>query len=185
MVEVGKLIRKKIQIIFYFTILILLISGCGNFFKQVNNSKEDILPKIKNFPFEFSIVFPDKTKLENERYNIKIINKDNNKVQIIEEGTPLKNADISDLLEVKDFNNDGYLDILAFSIYPSLQLVTTLYIFNPETQYFTNRMDNIPYEGTISVTKPGCIKIEYIVRNSSDYLEPQKFCWIDNSWQPE
>lgn len=177
-----------IKCLLYFpAILFLLITGCSSFSftQKVNRSEENVFPTIKNFPFKVSIITPDGRKLKNEQYNIKIVNKVNNKIQIIEEGIPFKNSNVSDLLEIKDFNNDGYLDILASSMYPSLQLVDTLYLFNPEKQIFTNGMDNIPYEGTISITKPGCIKMEYIVRNGSNYLKPENFCWINNIWKSE
>lgn len=44
-------------------------------------------------------------------------------------------------------------------------------------------MDDIPYDGAIRSTKIGCIKVEYIVRNGSDYLKPEDFCWFDGKWK--
>lgn len=87
------------------------------------------------------------------------------------------------MLQIEDFNNDGYPDILASSIYPSAQIVNTLYIFDPNSQKFIEGMDDIPYEGTIRSTKAGCIKVDYIVRNGLDYLKPENFCWSDGKWK--
>ena len=107
----------------------------------------------------------------------------NKKVQVIEEGKPFEQFRITDLLKIEDFNNDGYLDILASSIYPSSQVIDTLYIFDFQKQKFIKKMDDIPYDGTIRSTKIGCIKVEYIVRNGSDYLKPEDFCWFDGKWK--
>ena len=142
--------------------------------------KESIYPDINGFPFEVSTVYSNQNE---ENYQIKIVNKQNHKIQIINEGKPFENSSATDLLKISDLNNDGYADILSVSIYPSLQNINRIYIFEPNVQQFVERMEDIPYEGEIKSIGKGCIKVEYIVRNGSYYLDPEKFCWSNGKWK--
>ena len=178
--------KEKLSL--FLSLSILLIGGCSfdvvkTSFYETNDLQGKIYPHIKNFPFEISVIEPKDKKLIGSQYNIKILNMKNKKVQVIKEGKPFEQFTITDLLKIEDFNNDGYLDILASSIYPSSQVIDTLYIFDFQKQKFIKKMDDIPYDGTIRSTKIGCIKVEYIVRNGSDYLKPEDFCWFDGKWK--
>ncbi|WP_416191092.1 hypothetical protein [Neisseria sp. CCUG12390] len=167
-------------------VVLLVITACGTVNEKENYLRNNLLyQEVQNFPFDVSIIEDNIKESNSGQYNIKIVNKVNKKIQIIQVGKALKDGNISDLLKVEDFNNDGYLDILASSLYPSLQIVDTLYIFDPKSQKFLEKMDNILYEGTISIIRPGCIKINYIVRNGINYLEPEIFCWVVNKWKSE
>ena len=171
-----------------FSSVLILLMGCSSDIVKINyyearNSQERIYPHVKKFPFEISVIEPKDKKLIGSQYNIKILNMKNKEIQISEEGRPFKQYTVTDLLRIEDFNNDGYPDILASSIYPSAQTVNTLYIFDSGSQKFIERMDDIPYEGTIRSTKAGCIKVDYVVRNGSDYLKPENFCWSDGKWK--
>lgn len=139
--------------------------------------------KKENFPFELSVIERNSVARTEPSYNIRIINKHNGEIQVIEEGTLPANAKFDDLIKLHDVNNDGHIDILALSVYPSLQWVHTLYLFDDREGRFVSKMDDIPYEGTITPLSPGCIKVEYIVRTGSEYLPPQSFCWNNGKWQ--
>lgn len=168
--------------LFIIPVIVLALFSTGCVVQQGGNmaKKESFYPNINDFPFEISTIYSNKNK---ENYQIKIINKQNHKIQIIDEGKPFEHPRATDLLKILDLNNDGYADILSVAIYPSLQNINRIYIFEPKTQQFVERMEDISYEGEIKSLGKGCIKVEYITRNGSYYLDPEKFCWSNGKWK--
>jgi lipoprotein len=111
--------------------------------------ESSIYPPIKDFPFEVKVIpvlyideeqteltrdesYDPKTSIGGE-YNILVTNKINHDIQLF---GPLATElpRIADrILEIKDFNNDGFLDIKAMDLAPmgSRFLSSEIYLYNP------------------------------------------------------
>ena len=139
--------------------------------------ESSIYPPIKDFPFEVKVIpvlYIDEEQTELTRdesydpkasiggeYNILVTNKINHDIQLF---GPLATElpRIADrILEIKDFNNDGFLDIKAMDLAPmgSRFLSSEIYLYNPEFKHFKEG-EGLGQIGEVTVTKPGCIDIE-------------------------
>ena len=161
--------------------------------------ESSIYPPIKDFPFEVKVIpvlyideeqtevtrdesYDPKTSIGGE-YNILVTNKINHDIQLF---GPLATElpRIADrILEIKDFNNDGFLDIKAMDLAPmgSRFLSSTIYLYNPEFKNFKEG-EGITQAGELTVTKPGCIDIESPY--PSVYVTTiDSYCWKNGKWK--
>ena len=161
--------------------------------------ESSIYPPIKDFPFEVKVIpvlyideeqteltrdesYDPKTSIGGE-YNILVTNKINHDIQLF---GPLATElpRIADrILEIKDFNNDGFLDIKAMDLAPmgSRFLSSEIYLYNPEFKHFKEG-EGLGQIGEVTVTKPGCIDIESPY--PSVYVTTiDSYCWKNGKWQ--
>ena len=161
--------------------------------------ESSIYPPIKDFPFEVKVIpvlyideeqteltrdesYDPKTSIGGE-YNILVTNKINHDIQLF---GPLATElpRIADrILEIKDFNNDGFLDIKAMDLAPkgSRFLSSEIYLYNPEFKHFKEG-EGLGQIGEVTVTKPGCIDIESPY--PSVYVTTiDSYCWKNGKWK--
>ena len=161
--------------------------------------ESSIYPPIKDFPFEVKVIpvlyideeqteltrdesYDPKTSIGGE-YNILVTNKINHDIQLF---GPLATElpRIADrILEIKDFNNDGFLDIKAMDLAPmgSRFLSSEIYLYNPEFKHFKDG-EGRGQIGEVTVTKPGCIDIESPY--PSVYVTTiDSYCWKNGKWK--
>ena len=163
------------------------------------DKESSVYPPIKDFPFEVKVVpvlyideeqteltrkesYDPKTSIGGE-YNILVTNKINHDIQLF---GPLATElpRIADrILEIKDFNNDGFLDIKAMDLAPmgSRFLSSEIYLYNPEFKHFKEG-EGLGQIGEVTVTKPGCIDIESPY--PSVYVTTiDSYCWKNGKWK--
>ena len=89
----------------------------------------------------------------------------------------------SEILEIKDFNNDGFLDIKAMDLAPmgSRFLSSAIYLYNPEFKNFKEG-EGITQIGEATVTKPGCINIESPYPSVHE-TTIDSYCWKNGKWK--
>ena len=161
--------------------------------------ESSIYPPIKDFPFEVKVIpvlyideeqteltrdesYDPKTSIGGE-YNILVTNKINHDIQLF---GPLATElpRIADrILEIKDFNGDGFLDIKAMDLAPmgSRFLSSEIYLYNPEFKHFKEG-EGLGQIGEVTVTKPGCIDIESPY--PSVYVTTiDSYCWKNGKWK--
>ena len=161
--------------------------------------ESSIYPPIKDFPFEVKVIpvlyideeqteltrdesYDPKTSIGGE-YNILVTNKINHDIQLF---GPLATElpRIADrILEIKDFNNDGFLDIKAMDLAPmgSRFLSSEIYLYNPEFKHFKEG-EGLGQIGEVTVTKPGCIDIESPYP-SVHVTTIDSYCWKNGKWK--
>ena len=137
------------------------------------------VPTPAGFPFavETQILPPDDT------YQVKITDQETGKVQIIEDLSdfrPLK-ENISDLVNIQDYNGDGHPDIAVRGIGTYADSADELYLFNPATRQFQTPPDGQGFTGNVEVIRKGCIRVEYKI-SIRDY-EEEDYCWKNGDWE--
>ena len=162
--------------------------------------ESSIYPPIKDFPFEVKVIpvlyideeqteltrdesYDPKTSIGGE-YNILVTNKINHDIQLF---GPLATElpRIADrILEIKDFNNDGFLDIKAMDLAPmgSRFLSSEIYLYNPEFKHFKEG-EGLGQIGEVTVTKPGCIDIESPYPSVYVTTIDDSYCWKNGKWK--
>ena len=137
------------------------------------------VPTPAGFPFavETQILPPDDT------YQVKITDQETGKVQIIEDlidFRPLK-ENISDLVNIQDYNGDGHPDIAVRGIGTYADSADELYLFNPATRQFQTPPDGQGFTGNVEVIRKGCIRVEY--KSSIRDYEEEDYCWKNGDWE--
>ena len=123
--------------------------------------------------------------LADDSYQVKITDQKTGKVQIIEDlidFRPLK-ENISDLVNIQDYNGDGHPDIAVRGIGTYADSADELYLFNPATRQFQTPPDGqgIAIVGNVEVIRKGCIRVEYKI-SIRDY-EEEDYCWKNGDWE--
>lgn len=115
-------------------------------------------------------------------YSIRVTDSSGKDVQVIEDIAARPPITAKELLEVRDYNADGYADILASTLPVGGSAITgaMLYIFDPVSRKFVES-EGIDQEGEIAVEPDGCISVEY----RSDAMDYSKdhYCWKENRWE--
>ena len=144
------------------------------------------VPTPAGFPFavETQILPPDDT-YQVDTYQVKITDQKTGKVQIIEDlidFRPLK-ENISDLVNIQDYNGDGHPDIAVRIVGAYTQSADDLYLFNPATRQFKTPPDgqNIAIVGNVEVIRKGCIRVEY--KSSIMDYDEEDYCWKNGGWE--
>lgn len=142
------------------------------------------VPTPAGFPFavETQILPPDDT-YQVDTYQVKITDQETGKVQIIEDLSdfrPLK-ENISDLVNIQDYNGDGHPDIAVRGIGTYADSADELYLFNPATRQFQTPPDGQGFTGNVEVIRKGCIRVEYKI-SIRDY-EEEDYCWKNGDWE--
>ena len=164
------------------------------------DKESSIYPHIKNFPFEVKVIpvlyidaeqteltrkkFYDPKTSTGGEYNILVTNKINHDIQVLGTNATELPRIASEILEIKDFNNDGFLDIKAMDSAPmgSRFLSSTIYLYNPEFKNFKEG-EGITQIGEVTVTKPGCINIESPYPSVHE-TTIDSYCWENGKWEP-
>ena len=161
--------------------------------------ESSIYPPIKDFPFEVKVIpvlyideeqteltrdesYDPKTSIGGE-YNILVTNKINHDIQLFGPLATELPRIADEILEIKDFNNDGFLDIKAMDLAPmgSRFLSSEIYLYNPEFKHFKEG-EGLGQIGEVTVTKPGCIDIESPY--PSVYVTTiDSYCWKNGKWK--
>lgn len=161
--------------------------------------ESSIYPPIKDFPFEVKVIpvlYIDEEQTELTRdesydpkisvgggYNILVTNKINHDIQLLGWHSTELPRIADEILEIKDFNNDGFLDIKAMDLAPmgSRFLSSEIYLYNPEFKHFKEG-EGLGQIGEVTVTKPGCIDIESPY--PSVYVTTiDSYCWKNGKWK--
>ena len=144
------------------------------------------VPTPAGFPFavETQILPPDDT-YQVDTYQVKITDQETGKVQIIEDLSdfrPLK-ENISDLVNIQDYNGDGHPDIAVRGIGTYADSADELYLFNPATRQFQTPPDGqgIAIDGNVEVIRKGCIRVEY--KSSIMDYDEEDYCWKNGGWE--
>ena len=138
------------------------------------------VPTPAGFPFAVETqILPDDT------YQVKITDQKTGKVQIIEDLSdfrPLK-ENISDLVNIQDYNGDGHPDIAVRGIGTYADSADELYLFNPATRQFQTPPDGqgIAIDGNVEVIRKGCIRVEY--KSSIMDYDEEDYCWKNGGWE--
>ena len=163
------------------------------------DKESSIYPPIKDFPFEVKVVpvlyideeqteltrqesYDPKTSIGGE-YNILVTNKINHDIQLFGPLATELPRIADEILEIKDFNNDGFLDIKAMDLAPmgSRFLSSEIYLYNPEFKHFKEG-EGLGQIGEVTVTKPGCIDIESPYP-SVHVTTIDSYCWKNGKWK--
>ena len=163
------------------------------------DKESSIYPPIKDFPFEVKVVpvlYIDEEQTELTRkesydpktsigggYNILVTNKINHDIQHLGWHSKELPRIANRILEIEDFNNDGFLDIKAMDSAPmgSRFLSRTIYLYNPEFKNFKEG-EGITQAGELTVTKPGCIDIESPYPSVRE-TTINSYCWKNGKWK--
>ena len=142
------------------------------------------VPTPAGFPFavETQILPPDDIH-QVDTYQVKITDQETGKVQIIEDLNdfdPLKEK-ISGLVDIQDYNGDGYPDIAVRIVGTYSQSADELYLFNPATRQFQTPPDGQGFTGNVEVIRKGCIRVEY--KSSIRDYEEEDYCWKNGDWE--
>ena len=144
------------------------------------------VPTPAGFPFavETQILPPDDTH-QVDTYQVKITDQKTGKVQIIEDLSdfrPLK-ENISDLVNIQDYNGDGHPDIAVRIVGAYTQSADELYLFNPATRQFQTPppLQGFAIVGNVEVIRKGCIRVEY--KSSIRDYEEEDYCWKNGDWE--
>ena len=144
------------------------------------------VPTPAGFPFavETQILPPDDT-YQVDTYQVKITDQETGKVQIIEDLSdfrPLK-ENISDLVNIQDYNGDGHPDIAVRGIGTYADSADELYLFNPATRQFQTPppLQGIAIVGNVEVIRKGCIRVEY--KSSIRDYDEEDYCWKNGGWE--
>ena len=144
------------------------------------------VPTPAGFPFavETQILLPDDIH-QVDTYQVKITDQETGKVQIIEDLNdfdPLKEK-ISGLVDIQDYNGDGYPDIAVRIVGTYSQSADELYLFNPATRQFQTPPDGqgIAIVGNVEVIRKGCIRVEY--KSSIMDYDEDDYCWKNGGWE--
>ena len=144
------------------------------------------VPTPAGFPFavETQILPPDDT-YQVDTYQVKITDQKTGKVQIIEDlidFRPLK-ENISDLVNIQDYNGDGHPDIAVRGIGTYADSADELYLFNPATRQFQTPppLQGFAIVGNVEVIRKGCIRVEY--KSSIMDYDEDDYCWKNGGWE--
>ena len=164
------------------------------------DKESSIYPPIKDFPFEVKVIpvlYIDEEQTELTRdesydpkisvgggYNILVTNKINHDIQLLGWHSTELPRIADEILEIKDFNNDGFLDIKAMDLAPmgSRFLSSEIYLYNPEFKHFKEG-EGLGQIGEVTVTKPGCINIESPYPSVHE-TTIDSYCWENGKWEP-
>ena len=126
------------------------------------------------FPYQVETIMG-----QDNDYAIKITHRPSGKVQIINDLAAF-NAKELDLIDLDDYNGDGYTDIAATVSAGETLNGTNLYLYQPKTGQFAEAegMENM---GQIEADGKGCVLVSYRI-NSMDYNE-DRYCWKKDHWQ--
>ena len=164
------------------------------------DKESSIYPPIKDFPFEVKVVpvldiDEEQTELTKNKsnypkigggYNILVTNKINHEIQVLGPEIIFLPRIADKILAIKDFNGDGYLDIIAAAPAPMGSAYTsgTIYVYDPKFEKFSESK-GIIQQGTIDTPLRGCISVQYPLSTRPDMeIMTDFYCWKNGEWKP-
>ena len=115
-------------------------------------------------------------------YSIHVTDSSGKEVQVIRDIAARPPLTTKELLEMNDYNADGYIDIRASTLPVGGSAITgsMLYIFDPSSRKFFESK-GIDQEGEIVIEPDGCISVEY--RSDAMNYSKDHYCWKENEWE--
>lgn len=134
-----------------------------------------VLPGEGEWPFQA-------TAIDDSSYAIHVVDDHGRIVQNIEDLVSKPPLTTKDLLAIRDYNADGYPDILARTLPVGASAITggLLYIFRPDSRTFSES-EGIDQEGDIAIEPNGCISVEY--RSDAMNYSKDHYCWRSGRWK--
>lgn len=122
------------------------------------------------------------TPAEDSTYSIHVADGGGKNVQVIEDISARPPLAAEELLDIRDYNADGYADIRASTLPVGGSAITgaMLYIFNPTSREFVES-EGIEQEGEIAIESNGCISVEY--RSDAMQYSKDHYCWKEDQWE--
>jgi hypothetical protein len=122
------------------------------------------------------------TSVDDSSYAIHVIDDHGAVVQTIEDIASRPPFATRDLLDIRDYNADGYPDIRARTLSVGASAISggVLYVFRPESRAFVES-EGIDQEGDIAVESDGCISVEY--RSDAMNYSKDHYCWEADQWK--
>lgn len=115
-------------------------------------------------------------------YAIRVIDGRGEAVQTIDDLVSRPPFTAENLLDVRDFNADGYPDLLARTLPVGASAITgaSLYVFDSSSRRFVES-EGIDQEGEIAIESKGCITVEY--RSDAMNYSKDHYCWKAGKWE--
>lgn len=137
--------------------------------------------RIKVFPREELWVF-SVIAIDDSTYEIKVIDGEGRGVQTIGDLASRQPFTTKELLDIRDYNADGYPDILARTLPVAASAISggVLYMFVPATRKFVEA-DGIEQEGDVALESKGCISVQY--RGDAMNYRKDHYCWETSRWK--
>ena len=119
---------------------------------------------------------------DDSSYAVHVIDDQGGAVQIIEDLVSRPPFTTNDLLDLRDYNADGYPDIFARTLPVSASAITggLLYVFHADSRTFIES-EGIDQEGDIAIEPNGCISVEY--RSDAMNYSRDHYCWRSGRWE--
>ena len=137
--------------------------------------------RIKVFPNEGEWAFRA-TASDDSTYAVHVIDDQGRTVQTIQNLVSRPPFTTEELIDVRDYNSDGYNDIFARTLPVGSSAITGgfLYIFHADSRTFIES-NGIDQEGDISIEPNGCISVEY--RSDAMNYNKDHYCWRSDRWE--
>ena len=137
--------------------------------------------RIRVFPNEGEWAFRA-TASDDSTYAVHVIDDKGTTVQTIEDLVSRPPFTTKELIDVRDYNADGYKDIFARTLPVGSSAITggILYIFHADSRKFIES-NGIDQEGDISTDLNGCISVEY--RSDAMNYSKDHYCWRSDRWE--
>lgn len=141
----------------------------------------DVGLRIRVLPGEGEWTF-QAAAIDDSSYAIRVVDDHGRVVQNIEDLVSRPPFTTKDLLDIRDYNADGYPDILARTLPVGASAITggLLYIFRPDSRTFVESK-GIDQEGDITIEPNGCISVEY--RSDAMNYSKDHYCWKTDRWE--
>lgn len=122
------------------------------------------------------------TAIDDSSYSIHVTDDHGRPVQSIDGLVSRPPFATNDLLDIRDYNADGYPDILARTLPVGASAITggSLYVFHPDSRAFIES-DGIDQEGDIAIEPNGCVSVEY--RSDAMNYRKDHYCWRSGRWE--
>lgn len=122
------------------------------------------------------------TAANDSTYSIHVADSDGKKVQVMEDIAARPPLTAKELLQIRDYNADGYADIRASTLPVGGSAITgaMLYIFDPTSRKFIES-EGVEQEGEIAIEPNGCISVQY--RSDTMQYTKDHYCWKENRWE--
>lgn len=137
--------------------------------------------RIRVLPGEGEWTF-QATASDDSSYAVHVIDDQGRAVQTIEDLVSRPPFTTKDLLDIRDYNADGYPDIFARTLPVGASAITggLLYIFHADSRTFIES-EEIDQEGDIATEPNGCISVEY--RSDATNYSKDHYCWRSGRWE--
>lgn len=134
-----------------------------------------VLPNEGEWAFQVTVS-------DDTTYAVHVIDDQGRTVQTIEDLVSRPPYTTKDLIDIRDYNDDGYNDILVRTLPVGSSAISggLLYIFHADSRTFIES-EGIDQEGEISIESNGCISVEY--RSDAMNYSKDHYCWRSERWE--